>query len=290
MAIRDIMLAISITFFWGMGFVVGKVGVGGMSALVLCACRSLALFSVLPFIKAPQVDKKYIIGLGISLCIIHSVFVFLPMEMGLPASVTCLTLQTQVFFTVLLGAYFFKEHLSVKNLFAMTISFSGIAVLTGWSDGAATHKMALLIAVISAFTMGTSNMILKKIPKDQIMSVMAWAHTIVPIPLLIAQAYFYGPQSLVEIMNDFTWVSAGSIFYLSFVGLITYSLWGGLLQKYPTYYVAPFALLTPIFGVTLGVLLLNDLFSTKMLFASALVLSGLVINQYNPSVFRQRKV
>ena len=143
------------------------------------------------------------------------------------------------------------------------------------------YKLALFVAILSALTMGLTNMILKKVPKSEVIPTMAWSHLTVPIPLLLLYMSSNEALPIATIMQLYTWKSGVGILYLAFVGLFTYGAWGKLLQKYPTYYVAPFSLLTPIFGISASVLFLGENFTNKMLWASCFVFLGLVINQLN---------
>ncbi|OLL33250.1 EamA family transporter [Burkholderia sp. SRS-W-2-2016] len=61
------------------------------------------------------------------------------------------------------------------------------------------------------------------------------------------------------------------------VAFVSYLLWFWLLTRYIASRLSVFSFLTPLFGVTFGVLLLGESFSTRFLVAALLVLSGIAL-------------
>jgi drug/metabolite transporter (DMT)-like permease len=61
------------------------------------------------------------------------------------------------------------------------------------------------------------------------------------------------------------------------VAFVSYLLWFWLLTRYTASRLSVFSFLTPLFGVTFGVLLLGESFSARFLIAALLVLSGIAL-------------
>lgn len=61
------------------------------------------------------------------------------------------------------------------------------------------------------------------------------------------------------------------------VAFVSYLTWFWLLTRYIASRLSVFSFLTPLFGVTFGVLLLGESFSTRFLMAAALVLTGIAL-------------
>ncbi|MFM0069974.1 DMT family transporter [Paraburkholderia sediminicola] len=61
------------------------------------------------------------------------------------------------------------------------------------------------------------------------------------------------------------------------VAFVSYLLWFWLLTRYIASRLSVFSFLTPLFGVTFGVLLLGESFSLRFLMAAALVLTGIAL-------------
>ena len=61
------------------------------------------------------------------------------------------------------------------------------------------------------------------------------------------------------------------------VAFVSYLVWFWLLTRYVASRLSVFSFLTPLFGVTFGVLLLGESFSLRFLLAAALVLTGIAL-------------
>jgi drug/metabolite transporter (DMT)-like permease len=61
------------------------------------------------------------------------------------------------------------------------------------------------------------------------------------------------------------------------VAFVSYLVWFWLLTRYIASRLSVFSFLTPMFGVTFGVLLLGDSFSLRFLLAAMLVLTGIAL-------------
>jgi drug/metabolite transporter (DMT)-like permease len=61
------------------------------------------------------------------------------------------------------------------------------------------------------------------------------------------------------------------------VAFVSYLVWFWLLTRYVASRLSVFSFLTPLFGVTFGVLLLGESFSLRFLMAAALVLTGIAL-------------
>ena len=61
------------------------------------------------------------------------------------------------------------------------------------------------------------------------------------------------------------------------VSFVSYLVWFRLIQRHPATLIASFSLLTPIAGVVLGVVLLHEPLSARLLAGAALVLGGIVL-------------
>jgi drug/metabolite transporter (DMT)-like permease len=61
------------------------------------------------------------------------------------------------------------------------------------------------------------------------------------------------------------------------VAFVSYLIWFWLLTRYMASRLSVFSFLTPLFGVTFGVLLLGESFSLRFLMAAGLVLAGIAL-------------
>ena len=64
--------------------------------------------------------------------------------------------------------------------------------------------------------------------------------------------------------------------------LLAYSLWTRLLQRHPAGRVSPFSLLLPVVGLLAAMLVLGEQPSAAQWGGTAIVLRGMLINQFGP--------
>lgn len=85
-------------------------------------------------------------------------------------------------------------------------------------------------------------------------------------------------QARFEAIVSITPLTLASLAYQAvIVAFVSYLLWFWLLTRYMASRLSVFSFLTPLFGVTFGVLLLGESFSSRFLAAAAMVLAGIAL-------------
>ena len=103
--LRSLLLALLITFIWGVNFVVIKWSVGEASPLLVAALRfAVAAFPAVLFVPRPQVPARILWGYGLAVGVVQFGLLYLAVQLGMSAGVASLLMQTQAFFTALLAA------------------------------------------------------------------------------------------------------------------------------------------------------------------------------------------
>ena len=72
-------------------------------------------------------------------------------------------------------------------------------------------------------------------------------------------------------------VAASLLYQAVVVAFVSYLAWFWLLTRYMASRLSVFSFLTPLFGVTFGVLLLGDQIGPRFLSAAAMVLTGIAL-------------
>lgn len=81
-----------------------------------------------------------------------------------------------------------------------------------------------------------------------------------------------------EQSTDVGWTGLWPILYMAvFVSIVSHGLWYMLLHRYPINVTTPFALLTPVFGVLFGILILDEIFTWFTLAGGLIALAGVAI-------------
>jgi O-acetylserine/cysteine efflux transporter len=80
-------------------------------------------------------------------------------------------------------------------------------------------------------------------------------------------------------------LSLGSVLFITYAStLLGYSGWASLLGRYPASTVAPFSLLVPVVGFAAAYVLLGELVSPLEIVGSLLILTGLALGVFGPSL------
>lgn len=264
---------------WGLNFVFVRIGLNGVPPLLLCALRFLlAGFPAILIIKKPACSWKILIAYGLVMFALQFSLLFSGMKVGMSPALASLLMQVQVFFSMGMAAWIFKEKSSLWKIVGALISFSGI-VYVGLHTQSEITNLGIYLTLAAAFSWGTGNIISKKIGNVQPLALVVWG-SFVATPVLIGLSIVVdGPDLIRLTLQNLAWPSIAAIGYITYFSTyIAYSLWSFLLTQYPTPTVAPFTLLIPVFGFLGSFLFLDEKITTWKIIAAMLVVSGLCFN------------
>ena len=130
MPVAHILLALLVTLIWGLNFVVIKVGLGDFPPLLFCALRfALAALPLLVLRGPMPAPFGRILLIGVLLGVVKFGLLFVGMAQGMPAGLSSLVLQSQVFFTILIAALWLGERPSPRGLFGLLLAAAGLVLI-----------------------------------------------------------------------------------------------------------------------------------------------------------------
>jgi len=283
MPIAHLLLALVVVTIWGFNFVVVEVGLADVPPLFLTALRFF--FAAVPavfFLARPAIPWRLFLGFGLIFGVVKFGLLFVGMKAGMPAGLSSIVLQMQVFFTIGLAWALFGERPLPIQFLGAGVAIAGIAVIGAarW-QGAAFLPFALLIA--SAASWGVSNMLIKKAGRIDMLAFIVWTSLVPVLPLLVLSLVFEGPAAIGAVVAHPTWTAIGAVIYLAGpTTLFGYGMWSFLLSRHPAATVTPLALLVPIVGMGSAALVLGEPFGRSEMIGAALVFGGLVVNVLGP--------
>lgn len=275
MKFRDIFLAVLVALLWGSAFVIIELGLRELppifNAALRFACSSVPFIF---FVRRDDIEWRWIVTIGASFVCLFSLM-YVGMKWGTPAGLTSLVLQSQVFFAVLLSALILRDFPNGWQMAGLGLGLAGI-VMIAFGMGSQSNLAALGLVIAAAFFYGSISVLMKLAGRVNMLSLIVWASLIPPIPLLgLSLLLETGQMQALVNLSD---VGLTSILYTAILGtVIPFAIWGKLLRNYPTHIVAPFALLVPMFGMLMASVFLSETFGKDRLFASGVVLTGLMI-------------
>ncbi len=157
--------------------------------------------------------------------------------------------------TLIIGFYLFKVHISAQKIAGVIIGFSGALVLVLGRTGASFQVDVLysLLPVIATFCYGMSSNITKQKLQDQnAVYTTALAMSMIGLPALIGLFFTAAPA---KIAAGHVWFPLACIASLSIFGtLIAWMLFYRLVQRTDALFAASVTYLIPIVAIAWGVL------------------------------------
>lgn len=298
MSPRDSLLALCVVLVWGVNFVVIKLGLQGMPPLLLGALRfCLVAFPAILFIRPPKIPFKQLFAYGITISFGQFAFLFCALKFGMPAGLASVVLQSQAFFTIVLGAVLMKERILGSQYIALAVAIIGVVVLGLGSvqAGDAVHipLFSFVLIMCAAFCWATGNIVNKAImhtaPNTPIMSLIVWSGLVPILPFFLSSWLFEGGDAMVAGLMNIQAINIMALFYLAFVAtMIGYGLWGYLLSRYPTNKVAPLTLLVPVVGLITAVLVFEERLNLMQVMGALIVMVAMVINTFGSKLKLRR--
>ena len=232
---------------------------------------------MLILIRPPAIAWYWTLGIGLTQGTIQMSLVIFGMDFGMPAGLSSLLLQSQVFFTTIFAFAILGERPGRAQYAGIAVSGAGIAIIGLTLPGGPTIT-GLGFVLAASVCWACSNMIIKLAGTDDLLRLIAWAHLIGVLPLLGLSYVFEGGAAAFTALVDISWVTIGELFFLGLIATcFGFMLWSYLLRRYPAYLVTPFSLVIPISGLISTALLLDESLEPQRLAGVGLVFVGLVL-------------
>ncbi|GFM69805.1 membrane protein [Pseudomonas cichorii] len=285
MKLHHLLLAILVTALWGLNFSVIKLGLTSVDPFILAGLRfTLCALPAIFFIPKPDVAWRYIIGYGLIFGIGLWGVVNLGIKTGLSAGVASLVLQFSAFFTMLLGAWVFKETITRYQLAGIGVALCGLLSIIFISDGSVTAA-GLVLVLLGAAAWSVTNIINKKAGTKQVFAFLVWSSAFSPIPLFLLDYLVNGTSGYSALINQIDHRAVLSILFQVYPNtLFGYWVWNSLLKQYPVSTVAPLSLLVPIFGMLGSAVIFGESLSPMKIVAVVLIVSGLAVGLYGQRI------
>ena len=266
----DLASALGVVVIWGLNFVAMKVSLREFTPFQLGAARYvLAAFPLVLLIKRPQLPVRWLVYYGLAQGVGQFGLLFVALQAGMTAALASVVMQTQVFFTALLGVALLGERIGGPLRAGLTLAALGLgcfAMNTMVGGGGATTAVGLALNLGAAAMWASSNIIARKAqqahPGFDALQFVVWSSLVPIVPFVALSLLFDSPEVRWQWMH----ASAGAwggVAYLAWLAtLLAYAMWTGLFQRHPANRVAPFSLGVPLVGLAAGMGLLGESIGT----------------------------
>ncbi len=280
----DLALIVAVVSLWGFSFVAIKVGLREIPPFALAALRFF--FAAVPlvfFTRRPHMPWPYIVGYGLAIGVCQFGLLFLGMKLGMPAGLSSLVIQMQIFFTVGLAIAFLGDRLRKQDLLGAAIACIGVVLLGvhRLQSGMTSTLIGFLLVIASALAWSVGNVVAKRAARfdADMVALVVWSSLVPPLPLALMSFAFEGGADAWKAVAAASPLAWGCVLLLAWgATLFGFASWARLLHRYPTALVTPFALLIPVSGLASGAIFLGEGLAPLQLAGVALVLAGLAEN------------
>jgi len=272
-----IFLAVLVAVIWGIAFVATKLGLDSFSAPQLTALRFLIASVPVVLVARPPIAWPVLCAVGLTLFAGQFLFQFFGIANGMPPGLASIVVQTQALFTILFAGLALGEKPTRQQLAGTAVAFAGLAAITA-TVGRDLTAVGLCLTAMSAVSWGIGNVLVKRLPRVEMLNLMVWLSLVPPLPSLALSIALDGPAGIIRAVTGASWLAVGAALYLGLVAtVLAYAIWGSLLRRYPAATVAPFALFVPFVAAYSSSLVFGERFGMLRLAGMGLVLLGLAV-------------
>lgn len=184
-------------------------------------------------------------------------------------------------FVVALGMPFISraEKLKPAQLAGLVLAFAGVAYgfAEGFSRPAAGDRQWLgdALGVAGGVLWGATTLTIRASRLASASAEKTLLYQLAISGVVLAPLALVTTQPWAPVISPLTWASL--FFQVVIVTFASYLLWFWLVRRYPATRLASFTLLTPMFGLLLGALLLGEPITARLLVALGAVAGGIVL-------------
>lgn len=277
MVFRDFALLFCVCLVWGLNLVVTRyvVGVEGVPPIFFAGVRFLGIALVLlPFLRPLPDNLSMMFAIAMCIGAAHFALLFIGLATA-DASAVAVVGQLGVPFSTLLSMVFLGERVGWRRGLGITLAFAG-AVLIAFEPGQFELSFGLIYVVASAFIGAAGGILMKRVTPVSAFRMQAWVGLFSFAPLLVF-------SFLIERGQIGSYVGGGWPVWLATVfAVLGVSIFGhggfySLIKKYDVSLLSPLTLMTPIWGVVFGIVLLGEALTPSLVVGAAVSLTGVLI-------------
>lgn len=264
---------------WGFAFVFIRVAVDEFGAVALVEARTLIacfLLLVVARSRAIALDwrgrwRSYLAIASINSALPFTLIAFA--QTALSASFTVIAVAVTPLLSALVAALWIGESLSARKVAGLALGIAGVALLIGWAPGGvATPLWAELLLLAASLSYAVAGVATKRYFQHLPPHALATGSQMGTALLLLIPALIYLPQ---QMPGALAWSAAAAAGVFS--SAIAFMLYFRLIADIGPVKALSVNYLTPLAGVTGGVLLLGETVTANMVGGSLLILAGVAL-------------
>ena len=274
---RDLLLALIVCTAWAVNFLASASALREIPPLLFSALRLVLVAAVLfPWLRRPAAGQWPRL-LGIALCtgVLHFGLSFWALQLAGDLSSPAIVMQSYIPMSVLLAWWLLGERFAWRTGTAIALSFAGVLVL-GFDPLVLDNPASVGLMLVSAFFLAVGTVLMRGLQAMDRYGLQAWIAVVGIVPLLGFSAWL--EPGAIAAIPGFSALAWGGVAWAALAAsVLGHGLYYTLVQRHAVAKVMPWLLLTPVFGVALGVLAWGDRPGPRLWLGGAMVLGGILV-------------
>lgn len=262
---------------WAGNFLASAMALQSMPPFLYTAVRLALVLAVLfPFLRLPASGHwPRLLAVAVLNGCLHFGLNFWALREAGDLSSVAIAMQSYVPMSVILSVWLLRERIGWRTSLAVIISFAGIVVL-GADPAITEHPLALVLCLISAFSLALGSVLMRGLEGVGPFSLQAWS-ALIGLPLLLLTSHWLEGPMLVNLQQAQPEAFAGAVYSALLASIFGHGLYFTLVRRHGVSAITPHLLLTPVFAVVLGMVFWGDRPGWRLIAGGCLVLGGVLI-------------
>lgn len=273
MTLPHIILAVLINLVFGSMYIAASIGLREFPAVFFTGIRFLLLLLVLlPFIRVPRQQVLPLLKIGLLMGVGTYLTIYLSIALATNISAVAIIGKLEVPFAMLLGVILLKEQVGIRRIAGVSIAMVG-ALIISFDPAAFDNLPALFWMAVSAMFAAYTMIKVRELGEINPFTITAWV-SLVGAPVLLLTSFIF-ESGHEEVLKTASFTAWSALIYTAVMSsIIGHSSLFYLLRHYPVSQVMPFSLLSPIFAVIGGVVILGDELTLALWLGGVCILFG----------------
>lgn len=283
MTFRDFLLLFAVCLVWGLNIVVTRWAVADASVppIFFAAVRFLGIAALLaPFLRPIPQNPGMLFAIAMCIGAAHFAFLFIGLA-NAEASAVAVVGQLGVPFSTLMSMAFLGETVGWRRGLGIMLAFAG-SLLIAFDPAGISLSIGLVYVVISAFIGALGGILMKRMAPISAFNMQAWVGAFSFLPLF-ALSFALESGQVAAYSAGGLWVWAATAFAVIGVSIFGHGGFYTLIKKYDISLLSPLTLMTPIWGVVFGIVLLNEALTLQLVVGAAISLGGVFVIAVRPN-------
>ncbi len=283
MNFRDFLLLFTVCFVWGLNVVITRwiVSDAAIPPIFFAGIRFLGVATLLlPFLRPipKQLGTLFLISFFIGSG--HFALLFVGLT-DAEASSAAIVGQLAVPFSTLMSMAFLGEKVGWRRGLGIMLAFAGV-FLIAVDPESFTISVGLLYVAAAAFIASIGGILMKRITPVSALQMQVWIGLFSFTPLFIV-SFFLEQGQMAAYLGGGWKVWLATAFAVIGVSIFGHGGFYHLIKKYDISLLSPLTLMTPVWGVVLSIILLNEAITAQLIFGSIISLGGVLVLAVRPN-------